>query len=227
LAEVAAQCGLPIIHISTDYVFDGRKEGAYREGDPPNPQTVYGWSKLAGEGRVAANNAQHVILRTAWVYGPYGHNFVKTMLRLAGEREELRVVGDQYGNPTHAVDLAAIVLAIAKQVSGWPGDTLPWGLYHAAGAGTTTWHGLAEFVVATAAQYGLRSVPVHAIATSEFPTPARRPLNSQLDCSKLAQVFGLRLPSWMDGVERCVERLLRTQADASRTQMAREEGGDA
>jgi dTDP-4-dehydrorhamnose reductase len=196
-----------IVHISTDYVFDGQKQGAYRETDPPNPQTVYGRSKLAGEVRVAETNAQHVILRTAWVYSPYGYNFVKTMLRLAGGGEELRVVGDQYGNPTYAVDLAAIVLAVARQVLSWRGGTLPWGLYHAAGAGTTTWHGLAEFVVATGKHYRLRSVPVRAIATSDFPTAVRRPPNSQLDCGKLAQVFGLRLPSWRDGVERCVAQL--------------------
>jgi dTDP-4-dehydrorhamnose reductase len=212
LAEVAAQRSLPIIHISTDYVFDGEKQGAYRESDPPNPQTVYGRSKLAGEARVAAANAKHIILRTAWIYSPYGNNFVKTMLRLAGERDELKVVSDQYGNPTYAADLAAIVLAIARQMLSSGGGAPPWGLYHAAGAETASWHGLAQFVVTTAARYGLRSVPVRAIVTSEFPTPARRPPNSQLDCGKLAHVFGLRLPSWRDGVERCVERLLRAQA---------------
>jgi len=207
VAEITAQRKLPLIHISTDYVFDGGKDDAFSEIDPPNPQTVYGRSKLAGETRVAAANPQHVILRTSWLHSPYGHNFVKTMLRLAGERPELRVVADQYGNPTYAPDLASAILAIARQLVRDDGADKPWGLYHAAGEGATSWHGFAEFIVRTAAKYGRRSVPVRAITTSEYPTPARRPANSRLDCSKLATVFGLRLPHWADGAERCIAQL--------------------
>jgi dTDP-4-dehydrorhamnose reductase len=207
LAEVTAQRNLPLIHVSTDYVFDGRKQEAYQETDPPNPQTVYGRSKLAGEERVAATNGQHIILRTSWVHSPYGHNFVRTILRLAGERPELRVVADQQGNPTYAADLASAILAIARLLTSKRGDAAPWGLYHVAGDGTTTWHGLAESIVAAAAQHGRAPVPVRAITTAEFPTPARRPANSRLDCRKLAMVFGLRLAPWRDGVARCVAQL--------------------
>jgi dTDP-4-dehydrorhamnose reductase len=207
LAEITGQWRVPIIHVSTDYVFDGCKQGAYQETDAPNPQTVYGRSKLAGEERVTAANAQHVVLRTSWVYSPYGHNFAKTMLRLAGERPELRVVADQHGNPTYAADLAAVILAIAKRLASAGTDPMPWGLYHVAGSGATTWHGFAEHIIARAARYGLRPVTVHAITTDEFPTPARRPANSNLDCSKLARVFGLELPPWRDGVDRCVAEL--------------------
>jgi len=207
VAELTAQRNLPLIQISTDYVFDGTKDGAYSEDDPPNPQTVYGRSKLAGEVRVAVANPQHIILRTSWLYSPYGHNFIKTILRLAGERFELRVVADQYGNPTYAPDLASAILAIVRQLLQGDEQLQPWGLYHAAGAEATTWHQLAEFAIRTAAQYGWRSVPVRAVTSSEYPTPARRPADSRLDCSKLAAVFGLKLPPWTDGVRRCVAQL--------------------
>ena len=207
VAELTAQRNLPLIHISTDYVFDGAKDGAYSEDDPPNPQTVYGRSKLAGEVRVAAANPQHIILRTSWLYSPYGHNFIKTILRLAGERSELWVVADQYGNPTYTPDLACAILAIVRRLSQGKRDFKPWGLYHAAGGEATSWHKLAEFAIRTAAQYGWRSVPVRAVTSSEYPTPARRPADSRLDCSKLAAVFGLKLPPWTDGVRRCVAQL--------------------
>lgn len=207
VAELTAQRKLPLVHISTDYVFDGCKDGAYLETDPPNPQTVYGQSKLAGEARVAAANPQHIILRTSWVHSPYGHNFVKTMLRLASERPELRIVADQYGNPTYAPDLASAILAIVRQLARGETRGEPWGVFHAAGQGTTSWHGLAELIVRTAAEYGRRPVPVRAITTSEHPTPARRPANSRLDCGKLATVFGLRLPPWTNGAEECIAQL--------------------
>jgi dTDP-4-dehydrorhamnose reductase len=207
VSELTAQRKLPLIHISTDYVFDGTKTGFYLETDPANPGTVYGRSKLAGEVRVAAANPHHIILRTSWLYSPYGHNFIKTILRLAGERFELRVVADQYGNPTYAPDLASAILAIVRQLLQGDEQLQPWGLYHAAGAEATTWHQLAEFAIRTAAQYGWRSVPVRAVTSSEYPTPARRPADSRLDCSKLAAVFGLRLPPWTDGARRCVAQL--------------------
>lgn len=207
LAEVTMRFEIPLIHISTDYVFDGRKTGAYLETDAPNPQTVYGRSKLAGEERVAAANPRHLILRTSWVYSAFGSNFVKTMLRLAGERTELRVVADQYGNPTHAGDLASAILQAASQLARKGADGDVWGLYHVAGQGHTTWHGFAQAIVAAAVRYGGKQIPVRAIGTADFPTPAQRPANSRLNCDKFTKVFGLRLPPWTDGVDRCVRQL--------------------
>jgi len=207
IAEITAQRKLPLIHISTDYVFDGCKDSAYSEADPPNPQTVYGCSKLEGERCVAAANSQHIILRTSWVHSPYGNNFVKTILRLASELPELRVVADQYGNPTYAPDLASAILAIAHQLVCDHTNGNLWGLYHAAGEGATNWHEFAQFVIETATRYGRRPLPIRAISTSDYPTLARRPSNSRLDCSKLAAVFGLRLPPWTRGAEQCVAQL--------------------
>ena len=206
LAQITAQYELPLIHISTDYVFDGAKEGTYSEMDLPNPQNTYGRSKLAGEMSVMTANLRHIILRTSWLYSPHGHNFVKTILHLARERSEIRVVADQYGNPTYAPDLASAILSIARRLSTGS-DGSPWGIYHAAGARAATWHELAEFAVRTAAEYGWRSVPVRAISTSEYPTPARRPPNSRLDCEKLATRFGVRLPAWPGSLKQCVAQL--------------------
>jgi dTDP-4-dehydrorhamnose reductase len=152
LAKITAERSIPLVHVSTDYVFDGHHQQAYQETDHPNPQTVYGKSKLLGEQRVAAVNHQHLIVRTSWVHSPYGHNFAKTILRLASERPELKVVADQYGNPTFAGDLATAILGITRQLSS--NSTNMWGVYHVAGEGSTTWHGLAEFIVAEAAQHG-------------------------------------------------------------------------
>jgi dTDP-4-dehydrorhamnose reductase len=207
LAKAAADHGLPIVHISTDYVFDGRKPGSYVESDGTAPQGIYGRSKLAGEEQVAAANPRSIILRTAWVYSPFGSNFVKTMLRLAVERPELRVVADQRGNPTYAPHLADAILAILPVLVEAPPGGGPWGVYHAAGQGDTTWHGLAQEVMAAAAVHGRPSVPVRAISTEEYSTPARRPANSRLSCGTLARVFGITLPPWGEGVRQCVERL--------------------
>jgi dTDP-4-dehydrorhamnose reductase len=207
LAKAAADHGLPIVHVSTDYVFDGRKTGAYVETDDTDPQGVYGRSKLAGEEQVAAANPRSIILRTAWVHSPFGSNFVKTMLRLAAERPELRVVADQRGNPTYAPHLAEAILAILPVLVEAPPRQGPWGVYHAAGQGDTTWHGLAQEVMAAAAVYGRPRVPVHAITTEVYPTPARRPANSRMSGAKLASVFGITLPHWSEGVRECVGRL--------------------
>jgi dTDP-4-dehydrorhamnose reductase len=206
LAELAATLGLPVVHISTDYVFDGCGQRLYRETDTPNPINVYGGSKLAGEQQVAAANRRHLILRTSWTYSPYGHNFVKTMLRLASERPELKVVADQFGSPTFAEDLAVVVLAVCGRLAG--GDAVPWGTYHVAGTGSASRHELAEFVIATAASCGWPPAVVRPVNTAEIPMPARRPASSGLDCSKLARVFGLSLPPWKDGVARCLARIL-------------------
>jgi dTDP-4-dehydrorhamnose reductase len=203
LAAAAKDAGCPIIHISTDYVFDGLKSGAYVEQDAANPMGVYGRSKLEGEATVAAANARHVILRTAWLYGAHGHNFLKTMLRLARERPELRVVADQHGNPTYAPHLADAILAIAARL----GSGQPWGVYHATAAGETTWHGFASAIIAAAGPLGVPQVPVLSITTADYPTPARRPANSCLDCGKLERVFGPRLPPWQQGLAECIAEL--------------------
>ena len=200
VAAVCARRGLPLVHVSTDYVFDGRKAGAWREDDPCNPQGVYGASKLAGEQAVLAALPAAVILRTAWVHSPFGSNFVRTMLRLGAERDRLRVVADQQGSPTYAPDLAAAILVLARKLAAG-GET---GVFHLAGAGSTTWHGLAVEIMAAAG----RGIPVDAITTTDYPTPAQRPANSVLDTAKIASAYGIRLPPWQDGVRRCVARLL-------------------
>ncbi|KAB2919098.1 MAG: dTDP-4-dehydrorhamnose reductase [Hyphomicrobiaceae bacterium] len=207
LAAAARAHARPIIHVSTDYVFDGTKQGAYVEDDPVGPTGVYGRSKLEGEIAVAAANPQHVILRTAWVYSAHGHNFLKTIVRLARERPELRVVVDQRGNPTYAPHLADAILAIAAQLRAEPAAAKRWGIYHAAGTGDTSWYEFASAIIAAAGPLGVPQVPVKAISTSDYPTPARRPANSCLDCSKLARIFGVRLPSWRQGVAECIARL--------------------
>jgi len=203
LAAAAGAVGCPIIHVSTDYVFDGNKAGAYVEDDATNPMGVYGRSKLEGEAAVAAANARHVILRTAWVYSAHGHNFLKTMLRLARERPELRVVADQLGNPTFAPHLADAILAIAAQI----GSARLWGVYHATATSETTWHGFAAAIIAAANPLGVPQVRVVPITTADYPMPARRPANSCLDCSKLERAFGLRLPPWQRGLAECVAEL--------------------
>lgn len=209
LAEAAAKAGIPIIHISTDYVFDGSKPTPYVEDDLTGPVTVYGRSKLEGEEAVRAANPRHIIVRTAWVHSAGGNNFVRTMLRVAGERDELRVVGDQTGNPTFAPHLSSAILEIARQVKGKPEDFDGWGLYHGAGTGVTTWHGLASEVMRVSGTLGGPSVPVQSISTADYPTPAKRPANSALDCTKLQRTFGITLPDWQSGAQACVQRLLQ------------------
>jgi len=208
LARCTARANAALIHVSTDYVFDGTKAHAYVEDDPTAPLGVYGRSKLEGERLVAAGNPRHLIVRTAWVVSPNGNNFCKTMLRLATERDRLRVVDDQIGTPTYAPDLASVILDLAAAADGRLDDAPIWGVYHAANAGVASWADVAEAIMQEAARHGQRSVPVERIATSEFPTPARRPANSRLDTSKLRRTFGLALPEWRDGIARCVAALL-------------------
>lgn len=210
IAAAAEACGAPLIHISTDYVFDGSAARAYRETDAVSPLGVYGRSKLEGERLVQAAAPRHVILRTAWVHSPYGHNFVKTMLRVAATRPELSVVDDQIGNPTFAPHLAAGIIEVARQIAGRPDAA--WGVYHAAGTGDVTWCGLAREIFAVSARHGGPTAHVKAITTAEYPTPARRPANSRLDCGKLAAAFGVRLPRWEAGVEACVTALASEDA---------------
>jgi dTDP-4-dehydrorhamnose reductase len=207
LAEEAAKRGAAIIHISTDYVFDGRKSAPYVETDGVAPQNVYGRSKLQGEQAVRQMNPEHVIARTAWVYSATGSNFVKTMLRLAGDRDSLRVVDDQIGNPTYAPHLAKALLEIARKVRHAPRDD-QWGTYHLAGLGDVSWCGFAREVFRVSAELGGPSASVTPISTADYPTPAARPKNSRLDCNKAEQMFGVALPDWREGVRECVTRLL-------------------
>ncbi|MBS0241161.1 MAG: dTDP-4-dehydrorhamnose reductase [Proteobacteria bacterium] len=207
LAEAAARRGAAIIHVSTDYVFDGSKPEPYVETDPTGPLGVYGRSKLEGEEAVRAANPRHLILRTSWVHSPGGANFVRTMLRLGAERDTLRVVDDQIGAPTYAPHLAAAILELARHFQRSPSETR-WGTYHAAGTGYVTWCGFAREIFKLSALRGGRSPRVEAITTADYPTPARRPANSRLASDLLASTFGVRLPPWQIGLEECIQRLM-------------------
>ena len=208
LARAAAVLGVPFIHLSTDYVFDGAKAAPYVESDPTGPAGVYGRSKLEGEQAALAANERTIVLRTAWVYGPHGSNFVRTMLRLAGERDSLRVVDDQQGSPTAAPDIAEGILTVLDVVgrSGWQREFS--GVYHLAGTGEATWCGFARAIMEEAGARGARAVPVEAIGTADYPTPARRPANSRLDTTRLAEVFGVRLPPWRESLASTLDRLI-------------------
>ena len=208
LADVCNDLGVPLIHLSTDYVFDGRAERPYREDDPVGPISVYGRTKFEGEQLVAVACPRHVIVRTAWVHSPWGTNFVKTILRLAETRLVIGVVDDQLGSPTYAPHLASALLAVGRRIAG-AGVQGPWGTYHAVDAGGTTWCGFAREVLRQASRQGLRSADVQAITAADYPTAARRPANSRLDCNRLQSIFGLALPDWKTGVVACVERLAR------------------
>lgn len=207
VARAAARMGVPLVHVSTDYVFSGDKLEPYTEGDAPAPTAVYGATKLAGETAVAASGADAAILRTAWVYSPFGANFVKTMLRLAETRDELGVVADQHGNPTSALDLADAVLTVASNLKANAAPELR-GVFHATGSGEASWADFAEAIFAVSAAQGGRSAAVKRITTAEYPTPARRPANSRLDCSRLAQHHGVRLPDWHGSTADVVSRLV-------------------
>jgi dTDP-4-dehydrorhamnose reductase len=203
MARAAAELDIPLLHVSTDYVFDGRKSGAYIEDDPVAPLGIYGSSKEEGERRVRTAHAKHIILRTSWVYGTYGNNFLKTMLRLSRERDELRVVADQRGCPTATIDIACALLAAESASDG----NEKWGTYHFAGSGVTTWHGFAREIVGAAAGVGGRPVSVIAIATKDYPTPAKRPANSELDSTRFATAFGYKSPPWQERTRQVLETL--------------------
>lgn len=205
VAGAANDLGLPVIQISTDYVFDGAASTPYTEASPTNPVSVYGSSKLAGEAAVAAANPKHLIVRTAWVYSPFGKNFVKTMLRLAGERDSLRVVDDQTGNPTSALDLADGILAAAGSVLQ-PGFD-KWGIYNIAGTGSTSWAGFAAHIFDESGRAGGASARIDPIPGSEFVTAAKRPSNSRLDCTKAKEILGYRAPDWRRSCSLVVKRL--------------------
>lgn len=211
LAQQARALDALLVHYSTDYVFDGTQSGAYSEEDAPNPQSVYGATKLAGERAVQDSGARHLILRTSWVVGAHGGNFAKTMIRLACERETLSVVADQFGAPTSAALLADLTAHLVRQANAAP-DDFPYGLYHAVAGGETSWHAYASHVIerARAAGKPVRIPPgaIQAIATADYPTPAQRPANSRLSTAKLCNAFGLRLPPWQEGVDHILDQLL-------------------
>jgi dTDP-4-dehydrorhamnose reductase len=207
LADACREIGAALIHFSTDYVFDGTKQGAYTEADPIGPVSVYGASKAAGDTAIGDRLDRHVILRTSWVYAPSGRNFVRTMLRLGAERDELRVVDDQHGSPTAAADLARAAVHIAAHLAS--GKTDGFGTFNICGTGATTWFGFAGEIFAGAARRGAK-VPgvVHPIATAEYPVPAPRPRNSVLDCAKIARTYGFTAAPWQEALADCLDQLV-------------------
>jgi dTDP-4-dehydrorhamnose reductase len=213
LARLCAEADIPLIHISTDYVFNGLKPDPYVEIDPVDPQGVYGASKLAGEEAVLLFGGNAIILRTAWVYAATGKNFVRTMLNLGKTRDRLSVVADQYGCPTAAADLSDAILAIVSRLDATGWQPAYHGIFHAAGTGATTWHGLAVATFEEAGRHGAKVPEVVPIATAAYPTPAKRPANSRLDCTRLHDVFDIRLPHWRDSLTRTVDAIFK--ADAS------------
>ncbi len=204
VARAARDAGAPVIHLSTDYVFAGDADRSYRETDATGPITVYGRSKLAGEEGIATENPDHIILRTAWVYSPFGHNFVRTMLRLAAARDEISVVSDQVGNPTSALDIADAILHLSRLLSS---GRAPSGIYHLAGTDETSWSGFAEHIFSISGDVGGPSSRVIPISSADYPAKARRPSNSRLDTSKFADAFGWRAPDWRISSAAVVRRL--------------------
>ena len=201
LASACEKVHIPLIHISTDYVFDGCKNGAYLETDLIAPIGVYGKSKAEGEEKVRSNLKEHIIIRTSWLYGVHGNNFVKTMLHLGREQEELRVVDDQYGCPTFAADLAEAILTIVSLFER--GENISWGTYHYCGGGSTTWYGFASKIFEIAKGYDtLKLKKVVPISTSEYPTPSKRPANSIMDCTLLERNFRISPKPWEDNLSR-------------------------
>ncbi len=206
LARACVDADVPLIHLSTDYVFSGRKAGAYVESDPTEPINVYGRTKLEGERGVIAAGSRHVILRISGVYAPRGKNFVRTMLRLAKTREEIGVVDDQFGHPTYAPHLAQAMVAIARRLA--EDSKAPTGVFHMTGQGEIcTWRTFAEAIFELSAERGGPFAIVKPIATEEYPTPARRPANSVLDCSRVAAAYGVTLPAWRESLACCIDAI--------------------
>ena len=206
LAAETDRHAIPLIHISTDYVFDGRKNAPYVETDAPAPLNVYGASKLAGERAIAAGNSRHVILRTSWVYSPHGHNFVKTILRLAAERDRLSIVDDQRGCPTAARDIAVACLVIAQTCAAQP-EKAPYGLYHFTGGGEATWCEFARAIVELAKPQLSRPPQIVPIRTIDYPTAAVRPADTRLDCAAIGRAFGMTQRPWREGLQETMAEL--------------------
>ncbi|MCB8818945.1 dTDP-4-dehydrorhamnose reductase [Microvirga rosea] len=217
IARAAAAMNVPVVQLSTDYVFDGAAPEPYREDSRPQPLSVYGSSKLLGEQAVADATDNHAILRTAWIYSPFGKNFVKTMLRLAHDRDEVAVVADQIGSPTSALDLADGIITVCRHLVLHPEDPALRGTFHMTGTGKASWADFAAAIFEHSARLGGPSARVRPIPTSEYPTPARRPAQSQLDGSRLAAVHGVTLPFWRTSLETCVTRLLTENFDKERS----------
>lgn len=196
LAQAAKECGAVMLHISTDYVFDGVGDKPYQENDTTGPQCVYGKSKLAGEQAVAESCPEHLILRTAWVFGEHGNNFVKTMLRLAESRDELSIVGDQFGGPTYAGDIADALISMVQHLE--QGKQAKWGVYHFSGMPYASWFDFANVIFQETEQQNvlIKQPKLSAIPSSAYPTPAKRPANSRLDCSKIENQFGIKPSDW-------------------------------
>lgn len=208
VAQAAAELDVPLLHLSTDYVFDGCLDRPYREDDKTNPSSVYGRSKLAGEEEIRKKHARHVILRTAWVYSPYGANFVKTMLRLGADRDEIGVVSDQMGNPTSALDIADALIQIAKRLAADHSDPL-FGTFHMSGQGEASWADMAHAIFERAELHERKPVRVRSILTQDYVTPAKRPANSRLDNAKLKNVYDIKLPEWRISLAECVDLLIK------------------
>ncbi|MFC0388371.1 dTDP-4-dehydrorhamnose reductase [Muricoccus vinaceus] len=208
LAAAAAARGLPFVHLSTDYVFSGEGGAPYAEEATPDPAGVYGASKLAGERAALAANPRTAILRTAWVCSPHGANFVKTMLRLGAEREEVSVVADQHGAPTFAADLADAIARMLPRLGAAPEGDPAFGVFHLTGQPWTTWHGFAEAIFAGAAARGHKVPRLSAITTAQYPTPARRPPDGRLDCGRIQRVHGIGAADWRSSLSRCLDALI-------------------
>jgi dTDP-4-dehydrorhamnose reductase len=212
MGEEAKRLGAAVIHFSTDYVFDGTQATPYAESDAVGPQSVYGQTKLDGERALAQATPHHIILRTSWVVGAHGGNFAKTMLRLAADRDELKVVADQFGAPTSAALLADVTAHLARQIQREGAAGFPFGTYHLAAAGETSWHEYAQFVIGEAINAGkaIKATPerVLPIPAAAYPTPAKRPQNSRLNTSKIQRTFGLELPHWRSGVSHILQQIL-------------------
>lgn len=213
LAALCAQADIPFIHVSTDYVFAGDKGQPYVETDPVSPQTVYGRTKAEGEEKILQLCQNAIILRTSWVYSAHGKNFVRTMIAAGAKNPTLKVVGDQRGNPTSSDDLADAILAILDFIEdkGWNSNYA--GLYHACGSGEATWHELANETLKYAAEHGQKMPEVLAIATADWPTPAKRPADSRMDNRKLHNVFGIQMPDWRSSVKKAVDRIFHPSPD--------------
>lgn len=213
LAEACAKFEIPLIHISTDFIFDGKKSSPYIESDPVSSLSIYGKSKQEGENEVRSRLKKHIILRTAWLYGVHGQNFVKTMLRLGREKQVISVVADQFGSPTSAADLAAAVLQIISRIKKYNGD-INWGTYHYCGLGITTWHGFAKEILSLARQYiSIKTKDVKPISTAEYPTKATRPCFSALDCGLIKKNFGINIKPWQDSLKTAIRQLCQKETE--------------
>jgi dTDP-4-dehydrorhamnose reductase len=210
VAAAAHMLDVPIIYLSTDYVFNGQKGTPYVETDPISPLNLYGSTKAAGEKAVRGRAPNHAILRVSWIYSPFGKNFVRTILRAAKSRDTIDIVADQYGTPTSAFDVADGIIVVIKNLISRPSASALRGLFHMSAAGDTSWAGFGEAVFAASKEVGGPFATVRPIPSKDYPQAAKRPANSRLDCSKIAEVHGVRLPDWQSSLRLCVERIIKT-----------------